>query len=88
MNLSINPEVIWDEVDGVVTLCHTGRVEYFHLDETGGVIWRSCAALNSIESVIAEISRTYPDENTEYLSQEVDQFLHALEDAGLLTLQR
>jgi hypothetical protein len=88
MNVSVNPEVIWDEVDGVMTLCHTGRVEYFNLNETGGVIWRTCTSLNSVESIMTEVSKIYPDEDPAELRREVDQFLRALEEASLLTVGR
>ncbi|HEY0379562.1 MAG TPA: PqqD family protein [Pyrinomonadaceae bacterium] len=88
MNVTVNPEVIWDEVDGVMTLCHTGRVEYFHLNDTGGVIWQTCTSADSVEGVAAEVSKIYPEEDPTELRREVDQFLRALEDASLLTIER
>lgn len=87
-NVSINPEVIWDEVDGVLRLCHTGRVEYFDLDETGAAIWKECAEQTSVDNIVLELKKNYPDEDTAELSSEVELFVQSLEDANLLIVAR
>ena len=58
-----NPDVIWDEVDGVLTLCETISGEFFSLNETGALIWKACAANASFAQIVEQLAMAYPDES-------------------------
>jgi len=77
-------DVISDEVDGVMTLCHTGTTSYFELNETGAEIWRACAAPVTADDLVAQLTAVYPDEDELTLRAEVDRFVGALREQGLL----
>jgi hypothetical protein len=77
-------DVISDVVDGVMTLCHTGTTSYFELNETGAEIWRACAAQVTSDDLVAHLAAVYPEEDELKLRAEVDRFVGALGEQGLL----
>jgi len=79
--------VIWDEVNGVMTLCHTGTVEFFHLDEVGSLIWRACGVKSTIADILKPLAEVYPEEEGNRLMQEINCFVSSLEEARLLERQ-
>lgn len=40
--LSRRPNVIWDDVDGTMTLCDTDTGAFLELNDPGAVVWRLC----------------------------------------------
>ncbi|HJQ71626.1 MAG TPA: PqqD family protein [Blastocatellia bacterium] len=84
--ISKNPQVISDEADGTRMLCHTGFVEFFRLNTTGAQIWEICDG-NTIDNVVESLSEAYPTEDHQYLKEEVQRFIGALEGAGLVEIQ-
>jgi len=81
-----NPLVIWDVVDGEMTLCHTDSGEIFELTETGALIWRACDR-SSLETIVESLRKTYCDEDPEKLSKDACGFIRVLEQAGLLEVE-
>jgi hypothetical protein len=79
-----NPEVIFDDVDGVLTLCDTGTSEFFKLNHVGSMIWRVCDKEKNLEEIVEWIHGAYPEESPELLLREVDEFVVELAEAGLL----
>ena len=79
-----HPLVIWDEVDGVLTLCHTESTELFRLNEVGAVIWQACDGLASVGEWVEQLGKLYPEEGAELLAREVDTFCASLHAAGLI----
>ena len=77
-------EVISDVVDGVMTLCHTGSVEYFRLNETGALIWSACLERASTDVIVERLAAEYPDTSVDTLRGEVSEFLSSLVEAGLI----
>jgi hypothetical protein len=79
-----NDEVIWDrDVDGAMLLCHTGRAEFFKLNDTGALIWELCDG-RTIENTIAEMSARYPMADSEMIASMVRGYIPLLQEAGLL----
>ena len=76
---------IWDDVDGVLTLCNTQTVEFFRLNEAGAMIWKACGETSSLYRIVETLAAVYSDEPAEKLEQEATVFLLALMDEGLLT---
>lgn len=79
------PGVIWDVVDGVVTLCRIDTVEFFHLNSAGGLIWMACDRA-STDDILASLRSSYPDESELRLKAEVDGFVNSLFGSGFLVL--
>ena len=82
-----NPSVLWDEVDGVMTLCHTETVEYYRLDEVGSLIWKIVDERATVDGIAKHLAEIYPDEAIEFLAKEVECFISSLEEAGLVGKQ-
>jgi hypothetical protein len=78
-----NDAVIWDRVDGATLLCHTGRVEFFKLNDTGALIWGLCDGRTAGE-IVEALCRHYPDANRELIQGFVLDYLSALDKEGLL----
>jgi hypothetical protein len=76
---------IWDDIDGVLTLCNTETVEFFRLNEAGTLIWKACGETSPLGRIVEALAAVYSDEPAEKLEQEATVFLLALMDAGLLT---
>ena len=83
-SLRPSQDVIWDEVDGVVTLCNTETVDFFKLNEVAGFIWKSCCAESSQSDIVTGLGALYPGERLEKLVEETNTFLRVLAEAGLL----
>ncbi len=77
-------EVIWDrDVDGAMLLCHTERVEFFKLNDTGALIWELCDG-RTIEEIIAEMFARYPMADSNTIVGMVRDYIPLLEKDGLL----
>lgn len=79
-------DVIWDRVDGVMTLCHLGTGEFSRLNETGAMLWEACDA-STIEELVAFLMVRYPDERKERLAEAVAVFVASLEETELIELR-
>jgi len=82
-----NPYVIWDEVDGTMTLFHLETREFFHLDEVGEYIWKGCDGSSTVETIVSRLAEEYPTEPPERIKQEVHSFVSLLHDARLLQFE-
>jgi len=78
-----NQDVIWDRVDGLLVLCHTGTGEFFRLNETGAFIWELCEQ-QTLEEIIKDIQRKYPAESFAHISAAVNEYILALRVQDLL----
>ncbi len=81
-----NPRVIWDVVDGVMTLCHLNSTEYYDLNETGAAVWAACD--DTREAIVRRVRERYPDQASSTIDATVHDFLNTLEAAGLILLQQ
>jgi hypothetical protein len=85
MALRHNPEVIWDRVDGEMTLCDTRSGEFYRLNPTGAFIWEACDA--SQEEIVKRLSAAYPDQSRGVLERDVSAMIRSLEAEGLVTME-
>jgi hypothetical protein len=79
-----DPEVIWDEVDGVLTLCHLETKELFHCNEVGALLWKAFDTRSTIDALVDHLAGIYPEEERDFLAGEVATFLASLEQASLV----
>ena len=80
-----NPQVIWDVVDGVTTLCHLDSAEFYYLNETGAAAWAACD--DTCEEIVRRVHERYPDQASSTIDATVRDFLHTLEAASLILVQ-
>ena len=80
------PQVIWDEVDGVMVLCHTDSAEFFELNSTGAVIWSVCDG-RTTDEVVNQLREAYPEKERQRLAADVRSLIRSLEEAGLVEIQ-
>jgi hypothetical protein len=80
-----NPQVIWDAVDGVTTLCHLDSAEFYYLNDTGAAVWAACD--DTREEIARRLRERYPDQPADAIDANVRVFLDALAAASLISLQ-
>jgi hypothetical protein len=78
-----SPAVIWDRVDGAVTLCNPETAELFRLNEAGGMIWELCDGRTREEILIAVAAR-YPSVPRERIEGTIHEYLAMLAGEGLI----
>jgi Coenzyme PQQ synthesis protein D (PqqD) len=83
-----SPEVIFDMVDGAMTLCETRRVEFFRLNETGSLIWSACGPNATSAELTERLAEVYVEESWDSLHSAVTDFLNQLASNGLLKRSR
>jgi len=82
-----DPQVIWDEVDGVLVLCHTDSAEFFELNPTGAVVWSVCEG-RTTDEVVNQLREAYPNQEGQRLAVDVRSLIRSLEEAGLVEIKR
>jgi hypothetical protein len=78
-------DVIWDLVDGTMTLYQLTFGELFELSGTGGFVWDLCAG-QTTDTIISSLLEVYPDQPMGKLSADVLAYLRTLEAAGLIEM--
>jgi hypothetical protein len=79
-----DPGVIWDEVDGVMTLCHLDTNEHFECNEVGALIWKAFDDRATVDEFVDHLAEIYPEEERAFLAEEVASFMTSLEQARLV----
>jgi hypothetical protein len=80
-----DPAVIWDDVDGVMTLCDVRSGEFYELNATGATIWLACLDAD-IATVLRVLHAEYPTVEAAQLAADVQAHLTALATHHLLTV--
>ena len=78
-----NPQVIWDVVDDVMVLCHTGSGEFFDLNETAAFLWSICED-RSMEDLMQSLRAEYPDVDGELIDADCRELIASLEENDFL----
>jgi Coenzyme PQQ synthesis protein D (PqqD) len=78
-----DPAVLWDVVDGVVTLCDTRSGEVFELNGTAGLLWSRCEN-TAPEALVALLVALYPTQDVARLHADVESLVLQLTAAALL----
>jgi hypothetical protein len=77
-----SPDVIWDQIDGVMTLCCTVTGEFFTMNAVGDLIWQVCDECTDAE-IVDRVAEVY-DEDRELLEAEVRRFVVSMAEFGLI----
>lgn len=78
--ITVNRDVIWDDVDGNVVICRVSRNEFFHLNKTAGIVWRAMidGGVASAEETLRAVFAKTPSETIRAdVEKIVDDFLSA-----------
>ena len=78
-----NPNVVWDVVDGVTVLCHTGSGDLFDLNVTAAFVWTTCER-RSIQDLVEALREEYPDVSREILEADCRDLIASFEENDLL----
>jgi Coenzyme PQQ synthesis protein D (PqqD) len=82
--IKVDPQVVFQEVDGELLLLHIERGQYFSLDGVGARVWRLLREHDgNLEGVLSTLLTEFDiDETT--LRRDVDALLGHLREAGLV----
>lgn len=79
----VSPDVVWQEIDGLVVLITLDGGEYFSFDDVGSRMWKLLLEEKSTRSVLDRLLAGYDvDEAT--LRMDLAQFLVKLDEFGAL----
>jgi Coenzyme PQQ synthesis protein D (PqqD) len=83
---SRKPSVIFDVVDGKMTLCNLDDGDFFELNDTAAKIWLACVGHCTADQLTSAIAGTYRGEDSSRLASDVGSFIDMLCEAGLLSV--
>ena len=78
-----HPDAVEAEVDGQRVVMSPRDFGYFGLEGTGAAVWDRLAEPMMLDELVTELAGTYETE-PDTVRADVDEFLSALEAAGLL----
>ncbi|MBO3751736.1 PqqD family protein [Streptosporangiaceae bacterium NEAU-GS5] len=78
-----HPQVLWDDVDGRVVLCHTETVRYYELNAVGATIWRACEGIG-MERLVGLLAAAHSEVDRARLADDAHSFVAALMSENLL----
>lgn len=81
--VSRNPEVIWDFVDGKTVLCDTTTTDIFELELTAGLIWQWCENV-TLEVLITRVQDYFAADDAGVVEERTRAFVGRLKDMGLV----
>lgn len=86
MRIKRDPMVIWDQVDGLTALIHTGTGSYHRTNEVGRLIWEACEG-RTVDEVARSVHETFPDADFAVIQRDVERYITSLHTANLLEWQ-
>lgn len=81
-NLRCRPDVIWDEVDGRMTVYNLTTHALLELNATAAVVWQQLAMGTGLDPVQI-LSLRYPDVEPSIIARDISAVLDQFVEAGL-----
>ncbi|SEG96045.1 Coenzyme PQQ synthesis protein D (PqqD) [Nonomuraea solani] len=81
-----HPQVLWDDVDGQLVLCHTETAQYYELNPMGEKLWRACDGID-LEAMTRLLAETHPEVDLASLAGDVRSYVATLLEENLLCLR-
>lgn len=78
-----HPDVIWDVIDGAVTVCHTGTGAFYRFNESAAVIWQALGEGNA-DAAVRALENKYPELDLATAQRVVEDFISSMQTAGLI----
>ena len=78
-----HPDVIWDAIDGAVTVCHTGTGAFYRLNDSAAVIWEALGE-GTADAAVRALQNTYPELDLATAQRVVADFISSMQAAGLI----
>ena len=82
--LTRNSSVIFDLLDGNMTLCNLADGDFFELNDTAAKIWLACTGDCTADQLTSTVAESFCVEDTNRLRSDLASFIDVLCDAGLL----
>lgn len=86
-NISVSPNVLFNELDGEVVLLDLDTEQYFGLDDIGSAMWLLIEEHKNQDRVVEEICKAY-DVDKAKATRDVENLLAQLADANLVALDQ
>ena len=84
--VTINPNVMVQEVEDEAVLLHAGTEEYFSLDDVGTTMWKLLSEKSTVEDVVYALLDLFDvDENR--VRQDLAMLIDQLDEKKLITRQ-
>lgn len=83
--ITINPDVVMQEVEDEIVLLHVRTEHYFSLDDVGTTMWSLIQTHRHAEDILTALLDIY-DVSEEELAHDLDNFLKALEARDLISI--
>lgn len=87
MKVTIESDVLFQELEGELVLLNLANEQYFGLDNIGGRIWNLLEQDQSVDKVIESICSEY-DVDLARATQDINALLEALAEANLVVIDK
>lgn len=84
--ISISPDVVFQEIEGESVLLHLEDARYFGLDDVGTRVWQLIVEHGDLNTVFEQMLNEY-DVTPDRLRADIEKLARELADKGLLVLQ-
>ena len=85
-NITVNPDVISQEVSGETVILDLNSENYFGLDEVGTRIWQLIEEKGNLQAIVDQLLSEY-DVSEDQLLEDLEVLLTQVADIGLVSLQ-
>ncbi|MEH6660034.1 MAG: PqqD family protein [Parasphingorhabdus sp.] len=83
-NIKINPDVIYQEVEGEVVLLNTESEKYFGLDSVGAKFWAIASETGNVNEIITRMYDIF-DVERDRLTNDINILIKKMIDGGVLS---
>ena len=84
--ITVNPDVISQEVSGETVILDLNSENYFGLDEVGTRIWQLIEEKGNLQAIVDQLLSEY-DVSEDQLLEDLEVLLTQVADIGLVSLQ-
>ncbi len=73
-NIKINPDIIYQEIEGEVVLLNEESEKYFGLDHVGAKFWEIANTTQDVDDIIRQMQNIY-DVDSERLAKDINMLI-------------
>ncbi len=84
--ITVNPDVLSQEVSGETVILDLNSENYFGLDEVGSRIWQVLEEKGNLQAIVDQLLSEY-DVSEDQLLEDLEVLLTQVADIGLVSLQ-
>ncbi len=83
--ITMNPDILFQELEGETVLLNLANEQYFGLDDIGTRMWQLLDEQDNVEAVVSQMLSEY-DVDAETLRADLATLINSLVEAGLVTV--